>query len=43
MAGKPRFGTGGQLFAERAGPVVERGGELVGDRGARRRWCAGPR
>ena len=32
MAGEPGFGAGGHAFAEGAGPVVERGGELVGDR-----------
>ena len=32
MAGQPGFGAGGHAFAEGAGPVVERGGELVGDR-----------
>ena len=32
MAGEPGFGAGGQAFAEGAGPVVEGGGELVGER-----------
>ena len=31
--GQPRLGTGGQLFAERASPVVQPGGQLVRYRG----------
>ena len=32
VAGEPGFGAGGQAFAEGAGPVVEGGGEFVGER-----------
>ena len=31
MPGQPGFGAGGQLLAEGAGPLVEPGGEFVGD------------
>ena len=42
MAGEPRLGAGGQLVAERAGPVVEPGGELVGDGGGAGGGALGP-
>ena len=32
VAGEPGFGAGGQPFAEDAGPVIESGGELAGER-----------
>jgi hypothetical protein len=33
LAGQPRLGAGGQLFAERAGPLVKSDGQLVLHRG----------
>jgi len=33
LAGQPGLGAGGEAFAKGAGPIVERGGELVGGRG----------
>jgi hypothetical protein len=42
VAGEPRFGAGGQLVAEGAGPGVEGGGEFVGDRGGTDGGALGP-
>ena len=42
MPGQPRLGAGGHLFAEGAGAVVERDGELAGDGGGAGGCALGP-